>query len=205
MEEIPLVRGWYFKFLLSTNQSIYQNWKLNNLALFYIDRRVTIRNAECNNSFSRWNKMRGAVSRSIFMLVGYFSANGVACRHVRVHLVWLNSPLSQLRKLCRAGEAISPQVETFCSAPATFHFGYAGGYLSREFSPFHESEKFIPPPPCWFNFTKEKFAKKFEIRFVFLIDPKDFFLFNKILLSIIFTCCKFSIDRQQCVIGTSII
>lgn len=175
MEEISLVRGWYFKFLLSTNRSIHQNWKLNNQALFYIDRRVTIRNAECNNSFSRWDKMRGAVSRSIFMLVGYFSANEVACRHVRVHLVWLNSPLSQLRKLCRAGEAISPQVETFCSAPATFHFGYAGGYLSREFPPFQsESEKFIPPPPCWLNFSKEKVCE--EIRNSFCLPHRTFLI-----------------------------
>lgn len=34
------------------------------------------------------------------MLVERFSANEVTCRHVRVHLVWLNSLLSQLRNLC---------------------------------------------------------------------------------------------------------
>lgn len=111
--------------------------------------------------------MRGPVSRSIFMLVGYFSANEVACRHVRVHLVWLNSPLSQLRKLFRAGGGHFTTSGNFLFRSGNIPFWLRGRILITRVSTFprarDDSEKFIPSPVL--NFSKEKFVKKFERTF----------------------------------------
>ena len=123
------------------------------------------------------------------MLVGYFSANEVACRHVRVHLVWLNSPLSQLRKLFRAGGGHFTTSGNFLFRSGNIPFWLRGRITRVSTFPRarDDSEKFIPSLvfPSTFR-GKGFFWRNSKGRFC---DPHRSFLIRIIVL-VIFTCCK---------------
>ena len=125
------------------------------------------------------------------MLVGYFSANEVACRHVRVHLVWLNSPLSQLRKLFRAGGGHFTTSGNFLFRSGNIPFWLRGRILITRVSTFprarDDSEKFIPSLVFSTFRGKGFFWRNSKGRFC---GPHRSFLI-KIIVLVIFTCCTF--------------